>query len=216
MFQILYSNKKKIYDISQILRGFTSYSYSYTSTYNQKSNNIFPQSLNFQSSGAKIMATSTDGILYEKAIGSSLCKMYPGLVQDETQIASQLSKYTSRYIDTLRGIDFTIRNPNNNLIYALQVKIGIRTRGVKDIGKFVHTLDIFHKYINSSSTLSIYKVIPVWYSSADLDIKARNKLSSSGVYIFMDSEWNLEPTKCKLFINFTNWLNSNSNLPIDN
>ena len=201
MFQILFFlNNKKINHISQILRGFTSY--SYTSTYIQKS-------------GTKIMATSIDGILYEKAIGSSLCQIYPGLVQDETQIASQLSKYTSKYIDTLRGIDFTIRNPNNNLIYALQVKIGARTRGVKDIGKFVHTLDIFHKYINSCSMLSIYKVIPVWYSSADLDIKARNELSSSGVHIFIDSEWNLDPNKCKLFINFTNWLNSNSNLPLN-
>lgn len=178
---------------------------SYSSIYNIKSKHIFPQSFHHQRSGTKIMASSTDGFLYEKAISAALCQMYPGQIQDEKQIASKLSKYTKGNIDTLRGIDFTIYNQKNHRIYALQVKIGARTRGVKDISPFVYTLGIFRKYINSS-LLSEYQIIPVWYSSADLELKARDELISSGVHIFMDPEWNLDLNKCRLFTNFISML----------
>ena len=205
MFQIFSSsNKSTIYCFLGQLSLLNS-SCSYSSIYNIKSKHIFPQSFHHQRSGTKIMASSTDGFLYEKAIGASLCQIYPGQVQDEKQIASKLSKYTKGNIDTLRGIDFTIYNQKNNRIYALQVKIGARTRGVKDISPFVYTLGIFRKYINSS-LLSEYRIIPVWYSSADLELKARDELISSGVHIFMDPEWNLDLNKCRLFTNFISML----------
>lgn len=199
------SNKSTIYCFLGLLSQPKSSPCSYSGIYNINSKLIFPQSFHYQGIGTKIMASSTDGFLYEKAIGASLCQMYPGQVQDEKQIASKLSKYTKGSIDTLRGIDFTICNPKNYRIYALQIKIGARTRGVKDINPFVHTLGIFRKYINSS-LLSEYRIIPVWYSSADLELKARDELISSGVHIFMDPEWNLDLNKCRLFTNFISML----------
>jgi len=108
-------------------------------------------------------------------------------------------------IGKLFGIDFSICDVVHQRIYVLQVKIGARTRTINDIGTFLDTVKIFQKYVVCSK-FSNYQVIPIWYSSADLKNNARQILKSSNVQIFIESEWNINPDKCRLFMKFTNML----------
>lgn len=164
-----------------------------------------PISLNYHRIGLKIPATAAQGICYEHNIGKSLRCMFPGAVLDEVQIAHLLAKFTGRNnLSKLRGIDFTILDTVPQRIYVVQVKIGARTRTVNDIGTFLNTVKVFKKYV--AFKFSKYEVVPIWYSSADLKHDAKQVLKSSGVQVFVESEWNIDPDKCRLFINFTNVL----------
>ena len=163
-------------------------------------------SLNYYRIGIKIPATAEQGLCYENNIGNSLKCLFSGTVLDEAQIAHMLGKFTGRNdISGLRGIDFSIRDEVHYRIYLLQVKIGARTRTVSDIGTFLSTVKIFKKYI-AHSKFSKYQVVPIWYSSADLKYNAQQILKSSGVQVFVVSEWNINPDECRLFMNFTNVL----------
>jgi hypothetical protein len=163
-------------------------------------------SLNYYRIGLKIPATAEEGICYENNIGNSLKCLFPGTVLNETQIANMLGGFMGKSnISNLRGIDFSICDVVHRRIYLLQVKIGARTRTVIDIGTFLSTVKIFQKYVVYSE-FSKYQVIPIWYSSAELKYNAQQILKSSGVQVFIESEWNINPDKCRLFINFTNAL----------
>jgi hypothetical protein len=84
-------------------------------------------------------------------------------------------------------------------IYVIQVKIGAKTRNIGHCKKFIDTLHIFRNYAKNSLN---YKIIPIWYSSADLEANAKKELKKEGVIIVINSNWNMNLNKCCLFKDF--------------
>lgn len=81
-------------------------------------------------------ADAKDGIKYEKKIEKYLEKIYPKNIKNENEISYLLNNFNKNiHITKLRGIDFIINDNNNKQIYALQIKIGSKTRTLDDCKK---------------------------------------------------------------------------------
>lgn len=58
---------------------------------------------------------------------------------------------------------------------------------------------IAKNYVKCSSG---YKVIPIWYSSAQLNNNAKKELKKEGINIIINSDWNINLDKCQLLNEF--------------
>jgi len=108
-------------------------------------------------------------------------------------------------LDQYRGVDFAIRDDRTRRFYAVQVKIGSRIRGVHDIRTFLRTTEVFRQFIGRT-VFAGYQVVPVWYTAAGVDDEAHRVLRSAGACVFAESKWDMDPNKCRLFINFASVL----------
>lgn len=148
----------------------------------------------------KKKATVKDGYKYEQNLEEYLKKKYSYDVKNEKEISFLLNDFDKKNdITKLRGIDLIINNHEKKQIYAIQIKIGAKTRKFEHCRKFIDTLDIFRNYVNYSSN---YKVIPFWYSSAELDYNAKKELRKEDINIVINSNWNINLNKCHLLKNF--------------
>lgn len=148
----------------------------------------------------KKMATVIDGVNYEKYLENHLEKQFPNCIKNEQQISFLLKNFNKNIdITKYRGIDLIIEDNVNKKIYAIQVKIGAKARKIEDCKKFITTLYTFRKYVKHTSK---YKVLPIWYSSAELYKDAKKELKKEGVNIIINSNWNLDINKCSLFKDF--------------
>ena len=141
-----------------------------------------------------------DGYLYEQNLEKYLKNIYSYEVKNEKEISFLLNDFNKKInITKLRGIDLIINNNKKNQIYAVQIKIGSRTRNLEHCKKFIDTLHTLKKYVNFSSN---YKVIPIWYSSAELDNDGKKELKKESVNIIINTNWDLNLNKCHLFKDF--------------
>lgn len=148
----------------------------------------------------KKKAKVKDGYKYEEKLEKYLKKNYSHDIKNEKEISFLLNDYNKGIdITKLRGIDFTISNHEKKEIYVIQVKIGAKTRNLEHSKKFIDTLRIFRNYVKYSSN---YKVIPIWYSSGELEVNAKKELKKEGVNIVINSNWNINLNKCHLLKDF--------------
>jgi hypothetical protein len=148
----------------------------------------------------KKKAKVKDGHKYEDNLEKYLKKKYSHDIKNEKEISFLLNNFNKEIdITKLRGIDLIINNHEKKQIYVIQVKIGAKTRDIEHCKKFINTLHIFRNYVKHSSN---YKVIPIWYSSAELEVNAKKELKKEGVNIVINSNWNINLNKCCLLKDF--------------
>lgn len=157
-------------------------------------------------------ATANDGNCYEDKVYKKFVDIFgESNVARECDISNILHSFKANMPKSqLQGIDFIIRAKHNDIwtLFAMQVKIGARTRDITHVVPFVRTLRVLQKFVSHDKNHSLYglQIVPIWFSSACLDDSAKKLLKNNFVHCFIDSAWSIDIDNCKLFTNFINKL----------
>ena len=157
-------------------------------------------------------ATTNDGNSYEDKVYKKLVDIFgESNIARECDISKMLHSFKPQIPKSqLKGIDFIIRAKHNEVLtlFAIQVKIGAKMRDMSHVIPFIRTLRVLCQLVSRNKQHSLHglQVVPIWFSSACLDVSAEKFLKNNFVHCFIDSEWSIDIENCRLFKKFINKL----------